>query len=49
MPAGAPTSPGADVIHFDAARPGRVARAADMFAAALDHTDSPDGPEELAQ
>ncbi|MGW6745034.1 mucin-2 [Streptomyces sp. NPDC055025] len=49
VPAGAPTSPGADVIHLDAARPGRVARAADMFAAALDHTDSPDGPEERAQ
>ncbi|MEU1020228.1 mucin-2 [Streptomyces sp. NPDC005898] len=35
VPDGAPTSPGADVIPLDAARPGRVARAADMFAAAL--------------
>ncbi|MEW1774703.1 mucin-2 [Streptomyces sp. NPDC086777] len=35
VPAGAPTSPGADVIPLAAARPGRVARAADMFAAAL--------------
>ncbi|PJN40489.1 mucin-2 [Streptomyces sp. CB02959] len=33
--AGAPTSPGADVIPLDAARPGRVARAVDLFAAAL--------------
>ncbi|AYD86229.1 hypothetical protein SEA_DAROLANDSTONE_39 [Streptomyces phage Darolandstone] len=42
VPAGAPTSPGADVIPLDAARPGRVARAADMFAAALN-------PQENAQ
>ncbi|MFF7234428.1 mucin-2 [Streptomyces sioyaensis] len=40
--AGAPTAPGADVIPLDAARPGRVARAADMFAAALN-------PQENAQ
>ncbi|MCY0959630.1 mucin-2 [Streptomyces sp. H27-H5] len=39
---GAPTAPGADVIPLDAARPGRVARAADMFAAALN-------PQENAQ
>ncbi|MFB7270698.1 mucin-2 [Streptomyces sp. NPDC056244] len=49
VPAGSPTSPGADVIHLDAARPGRVQRAADLFAAALDHTDSPDGPKGCAQ
>ncbi|MCA1218861.1 mucin-2 [Streptomyces sp. 8L] len=37
VPNGAPTSPGADVIALDAARPGRVARAADLFrTAALD-------------
>lgn len=42
VPAGAPTAPGADVIPLDAARPGRVARAADMFAAALN-------PQENAQ
>ncbi|MFD5873741.1 mucin-2 [Streptomyces sp. NPDC060322] len=42
VPTGAPTSPGADVIPLDAARPGRVARAADMFAAALN-------PQENAQ
>ncbi|MFJ6074676.1 mucin-2 [Streptomyces sp. NPDC093065] len=42
VPAGAPTSPGAEVIPLDAARPGRVARAADMFAAALN-------PQENAQ
>lgn len=35
VPEGAPTSPGADVIPLAAARPGRVARAVDMFAAAL--------------
>ncbi|MFF3886575.1 mucin-2 [Streptomyces sp. NPDC001914] len=39
---GAPTAPGADVIPLDAARPGRVARAAGMFAAALN-------PQENAQ
>ncbi|MEV4036397.1 mucin-2 [Streptomyces umbrinus] len=43
VPAGAPTAPGADVIPLDAARPGRVARAADLFAAALDD------PQEYAQ
>ncbi|MFC8199918.1 mucin-2 [Streptomyces sp. NPDC057298] len=43
VPAGAPTAPGADVIPLDAARPGRVARAAGMFAAALDD------PQESAQ
>lgn len=37
---GAPTSPGADVIALDTARPGRVARAADMFAAALTPKES---------
>ncbi|TBO59028.1 mucin-2 [Streptomyces kasugaensis] len=42
VPAGAPTAPGADVIRLDVARPGRVARAADMFAAAL-------SPQENAQ
>ncbi|MBC9714055.1 mucin-2 [Streptomyces sp. TRM66268-LWL] len=37
VPAGAPTSPSADVIPLDAARPGRVQRAADLFrTAALD-------------
>ncbi|MFB8415416.1 mucin-2 [Streptomyces albidoflavus] len=42
VPAGGPTTPGADVIPLDTARPGRVARAADMFAAALN-------PQETAQ
>ncbi|MFD7106116.1 mucin-2 [Streptomyces celluloflavus] len=42
VPAGAPTAPCADVIRLDVARPGRVARAADMFAAAL-------SPQENAQ
>ncbi|MFC8925250.1 mucin-2 [Streptomyces albidoflavus] len=42
VPAGGPTTPGADVIPLDTARPGRVARAADMFAAALN-------PQENAQ
>lgn len=43
VPDGAPTSPGADVIPLDTARPGRVARAADLFAAALN------SPQENAQ
>ncbi|MFJ9034529.1 mucin-2 [Streptomyces sp. NPDC102274] len=50
VPAGAPTSPGAEVIPLDAARPGRAARAANLFAAALDnHSDGRDTPEEQAQ
>ncbi|MFK0296405.1 mucin-2 [Streptomyces sp. NPDC090442] len=43
VPAGAPTAPGADVIPLDAARPGRVSRAVDLFAAALN------SPQEDAQ
>lgn len=42
--AGAPTSPSADVIPLDAARPGRVARAVDLF-----RTAALDDPEESAQ
>ncbi|MET9555116.1 mucin-2 [Streptomyces sp. NPDC006645] len=42
--AGAPTSPSADVIPLNAARPGRVARAADLF-----RTAALDAPKESAQ
>ncbi|MGW8876359.1 mucin-2 [Streptomyces mirabilis] len=44
VPTGAPTSPGADVIPLDAARPGRVQRAADLF-----RTAALDDPKESAQ
>ncbi|QCX77646.1 hypothetical protein C9F11_20055 [Streptomyces sp. YIM 121038] len=44
VPTGAPTSPGADVIPLDAARPGRVQRAADLF-----RTAAHDDPQESAQ
>ncbi|WP_282792064.1 mucin-2 [Streptomyces sp. CC224B] len=43
VPPGGPTSPGADVIPLDAARPGRVARAADLF-----RTAAQDDPRENA-
>ncbi|MET9253777.1 mucin-2 [Streptomyces sp. NPDC003717] len=44
VPAGGPTSPGADVIPLDTARPGRVQRAADLF-----RTAALDAPKESAQ